>query len=110
MIVVLLGVIGFLLYQRFHPTETASGLSEKSIAVLPFENFSDDKDNAFFADGIQDDILTSLAKIHELKVISRTSVMPYRGASKSNLRQIAEALGVVGLLFVKEMRGAPIDA
>ena len=54
----------------------------KSIAVLPFDNFSDDKENAFFADGIQDDILTSLAKIHDLKVISRTSVMPYRGAAK----------------------------
>ena len=52
---------------------------DKSIAVLPFENFSDDKENAFFADGIQDDILTNLAKIGELKVISRTSVMPYRG-------------------------------
>jgi TolB-like protein len=53
---------------------------EKSIAVLPLENLSDDKENAFFADGLQDDILTSLAKISDLKVISRTSVSQYRGA------------------------------
>src|ERR1043165_1248376 len=50
---------------------------DKSIAVLPFENYSDDKENAYFADGIQDDILTNLSKIGDLKVISRTSVMPY---------------------------------
>src|SRR5205814_1893380 len=56
---------------------------DKSIAILPFENFSDDKENAFFADGIQDDILTNLAKIGDLKVISRTSVMPYRGKEKN---------------------------
>src|SRR5881227_2048620 len=66
---------------------------DKSIAVLPFENFSDDKENAYFADGIQDDILTNLSKIGDLKVISRTSVMPYRGKEK-NVREIAQALGV----------------
>jgi TolB-like protein/Tfp pilus assembly protein PilF len=93
-IVVLLGVIGFLLFQRFRRSETPSTRLDKSIAVLPFDNFSDDKENAFFADGIQEDILTSLAKIRELTVISRASVMTYRGASKNNLRQIAEALGV----------------
>ncbi len=65
---------------------------EKSIAVLPFENLSDDKENALFADGVQDDILTKLAKIADLKVISRTSVMEYRG--KRNLRQIGAALHV----------------
>ena len=70
---------------------------DKSIAVLPFENFSDDKENAFFADGIQDDILTNLAKIGDLKVISRTSVMPYRGKEK-NLREIGKALGVSTIL------------
>src|SRR6266478_5646197 len=79
--------------------------AEKSIAVLPFENFSDDKENAFFADGIQDDILTSLAKIRDLKVISRTSVMPYRGATKNNLPQIAQALGVVNVLEGSVRRG-----
>jgi TolB-like protein/Tfp pilus assembly protein PilF len=70
---------------------------DKSIAVLPFENFSEDKDNAFFADGIQDDILTNLAKIGDLKVISRTSVMPYRGKEK-NVREIGKALGVSTIL------------
>jgi TolB-like protein/Tfp pilus assembly protein PilF len=70
---------------------------DKSIAVLPFENFSDDKENAFFADGIQDDILTNLSKIGDLKVISRTSVMPYRGKEKS-LREIGKALGVSAIL------------
>jgi TolB-like protein/Tfp pilus assembly protein PilF len=70
---------------------------DKSIAVLPFENFSDDKDAAFFADGIQDDILTSLAKIRDLKVISRTSVMGYRG-KQNNVREIGQALGVSTIL------------
>jgi TolB-like protein/Tfp pilus assembly protein PilF len=70
---------------------------DKSIAVLPFENFSDDKENAYFADGIQDDLLTNLAKIGDLKVISRTSVMPYRGKA-SNLREIGKALGVGTIL------------
>jgi TolB-like protein len=70
---------------------------DKSIAVLPFENFSDDKANAFFADGIQDDILTNLARIGDLKVISRTSVMSYRGKEK-NVRDIGKALGVSTIL------------
>ena len=63
---------------------------DKSIAVLPFENLSDDKENAFFADGMQDDILTNLSKIGELKVISRTSVMGYRGKT-ANVREIGKA-------------------
>jgi TolB-like protein/predicted Ser/Thr protein kinase len=66
------------------------------IAVLPFENLSRDKENAVFADGVQDDVLTKLAKIADLKVISRTSVMPYRGAR--NTRQIGNALGVSHVL------------
>jgi len=66
---------------------------EKSIAVLPFENFSDDQQNAYFADGIQDDILSSLAKVADLKVISRTSVRQYRTGTR-NVREIGEALGV----------------
>jgi TolB-like protein/Flp pilus assembly protein TadD len=94
---VLACAVAYLIYQRYHPG-ASSGTPEKSIAVLPFENFSDDKENAFFADGIQDDILTSLAKIRDLKVISRTSVMPYRGATKNNLPQIAQALGVANVL------------
>jgi serine/threonine-protein kinase len=66
------------------------------IAVLPFENLSDDKEHAFFADGVQDDILTKLAKIAELKVISRSSVMQYRG--KQDVRQIGNALRVSHIL------------
>ncbi len=70
---------------------------DKSIAVLPFENLSDDKENAYFADGIQDDVLTNLSKIGDLKVISRTSVMPYRGKG-SNVREIGKTLGVATIL------------
>ena len=70
---------------------------DKSIAVLPFENFSDDKENAYFADGIQDDLLTTLSKIGDLKVISRTSVMQYRGRA-NNVREIGKALGVSAVL------------
>jgi len=70
---------------------------DKSIAVLPFENLSDDKENAFFADGIQDDVLTNLSKLSDLKVISRTSVMQYKGKAK-NVREIGKALGVSNIL------------
>jgi TolB-like protein/Flp pilus assembly protein TadD len=70
---------------------------EKSIAVLPFENFSDDVKNAHFADGIQDDILSSLAKVADLKVTSRTSVRQFRIGTR-NLREIGEALGVAYIL------------
>src|SRR4051794_35393365 len=70
-----------------------SVIPEKSIAVLPFENLSDDQQNTYFADGIQDDILSSLAKVADLKVISRTSVRQYRGEAR-NVREIGEALGV----------------
>lgn len=71
---------------------------EKSIAVLPFENFSPEKDNAFFADGIQDDILTTLAKIKDLRVISRSSVMGFRDAGAQNVRHIGRKLGVANVL------------
>src|SRR5437762_2672126 len=67
---------------------------EKSIAVLPFENLSAEQENAFFTDGVQDEILTNLAKIADLKVISRTSVLQYKTGMKRNLREIANALGV----------------
>jgi TolB-like protein/Flp pilus assembly protein TadD len=70
---------------------------EKSIAVLPFENLSDDQQNTYFADGIQDDILSNLAKVADLKVISRTSVRQYRGGTR-NIREIGEALGVAYIL------------
>ena len=71
---------------------------EKSIAVLPFESLSDNKNDTYFADGVQDEILNNLAKIAQLKVISRTSVMQYRGNEKRDLRQIAAALGVANVL------------
>src|ERR1700704_2206191 len=72
--------------------------TEKSIAVLPFENISANKDDVYFADGVQDEILNNLAKITQLKVISRTSVMQYRADNKRDLRQIATALGVANVL------------
>lgn len=71
---------------------------DKSIAVLPFQNLSDEKENAYFADGMQDDILTNLSKIGDLKVISRMSVMSYRGDGLRNAREIGKALGVATLL------------
>src|SRR5881394_1051248 len=70
---------------------------DRSIAVLPFQNLSDEKENAYFADGVQDDLLTNLSKIGDLKVISRTSVMPYR-ATQSNAREIGKTLGVGTIL------------
>ena len=71
---------------------------EKSIAVLPFQNLSGDKENAYFTDGVQDEILTHLARIADLKVISRTSVMHYKSGALRNLREIGQQLGVAHLL------------
>ena len=68
-------------------------LAEKSVAVLPFENLSEDKESAFLADGVQGDILTALSKVADLKVISRTSVNSYAAGTARNLREIAESLG-----------------
>ena len=73
-------------------------ISEKSIAVLPFANLSDDKQNAYFTDGVQDEILNNLAKVADLKVISRTSVFQYKPEVHRNLREIAKALGVAHIL------------
>jgi serine/threonine protein kinase len=81
------------------PVAQATAVSEKSIAVLPFENMSAEKDDAFFADGIQDDVLTSLGKIKELTVIARASVMAYRGAALAGkLRDIGQTLRVSHVL------------
>ena len=77
--------------------ERVAALSDKSIAVLPFDNLSRDPENAYFADGIQDEILTRLAKIAELKVISRTSTQRFKSAP-GDLRQIAQQLGVTNIL------------
>ena len=80
------------------PAPAATAIPEKSIGVLPFANLSDDKENAFFADGVQDEILTNLARIADLKVISRTSVMQYKTGAARNLREIGKQLGVAHLL------------
>lgn len=79
------------------PSATSTSIPEKSIAVLPFENRSEDKANAYFADGVQDEILTRLAKIADLKVISRASTAGYASAP-SDLREIARQLGVANIL------------
>jgi serine/threonine-protein kinase len=79
-------------------TPSAAAIPQKSIAVLPFENLSANQENAFFTDGIQDEILTNLAKLAELKVISRTSVQRYRGDAARDTREIAKALGVAHVL------------
>jgi TolB-like protein/Tfp pilus assembly protein PilF len=98
-IAVLLLVIAVLVYQRLHLTVSPvrSNIPEKSIAVLPFENRSEDKANAYFADGIQDEILTRLSKIADLKVISRTSTQHYKSAPE-NLSEIGQQLGVAHIL------------
>ncbi len=72
----------------------ALAIESKSIAVLPFENLSEEKANAYFADGMQDEILIDLARIAALKVISRTSVMQYKADAQRNLRKIGQQLGV----------------
>ena len=96
--------ISFTIFLRHRATlsatfEGAAGtIPEKSIAVLPFENLSDDKQNAYFADGVQDEILTNLAKVADLKVISRTSVMQYKNIIQRNLREVGRTLGVAHIL------------
>src|SRR5205814_10607046 len=91
-------------FNRAPPRTMARALSalaaipEKSIAVLPFENLSNEKENAYFADGVQDEILTGLSRVTDLKVISRTSVMQYKAGPRPNLREIATDLGVAHVL------------
>ena len=97
-----IAMLGLGAYWFWHPRTTdlhlepaaAPAIVEKSIAVLPFENLSDEKQNAYFADGVQDEILTNLARVADLKVISRTSVMQYKSGVQRNLRDIAKMLGV----------------
>jgi TolB-like protein/Flp pilus assembly protein TadD len=80
------------------PNESRSVVGAKSIAVLPFENRSEEKQNEYFADGVQDEILTYLTKIADLKVISRTSVLQYKSGVARNLREIAQQLGVANVV------------
>jgi len=104
-LVILGGGIWFLSRQKGSHSSASTGSStslvatipEKSIAVLPFENLSSDKENAYFAEGIQDEILTRLSKIADLKVISRSSTQKYKSAP-DNLREVGQQLGVANLL------------
>jgi TolB-like protein/class 3 adenylate cyclase/Flp pilus assembly protein TadD len=90
-------VVGIAMFSLYHARSILTA-SEKSIAVLPFENLSDDKENAYFTQGVGEEILTDLAKIADLKVISRTSVMQYKNGVSRNLREIGEQLGVAHVL------------
>jgi TolB-like protein/Tfp pilus assembly protein PilF len=96
-LVLLVGVLAVALPFYWHRNLTTSPPPEKSIAVLPFENRSEDKTNAYFAEGVQDEILTRLSKIADLKVISRTSTQHYKSAPE-NLPEIARQLGVAHIL------------
>ncbi len=98
-IAVLLLVIGILFFQRFHPnvSPAVSSTLDKSIAVLPFENLSEEKANAYFAEGVQNEILTRLATVRDLKVISRTSTAKYQ-SKPDNLKTVAQELGVSTIL------------
>ena len=86
------------LVARAAPNESKYAINAKSIAVLPFQNLSEEKQNEYFTDGVQDEILTYLAKIAELKVISRTSVLQYKSGVARNLREIAQQLGVANVV------------
>ena len=111
-IVVLVLALGYFAFDKFvltprreaalvvsaAPNESKSIIDSKSIAVLPFENLSEEKANAFFTDGVQDEILTYLAKIADLKVISRASVMQYKSGAPRKLREIAQQLGVANVV------------
>src|SRR5262252_9326012 len=103
--VVLLLTDRFVLRHGVNETTTAP-IPEKSIAVLPFQNLSADPENAFFTDGVQDEILNNLAKIADLKVISRTSVMQYKSIVKRNVREIANTLGVAHVVEGSVQRAA----
>jgi TolB-like protein/Flp pilus assembly protein TadD len=114
-----LGISSLIFFHRASPTTTsvspkataiattaASAFPEKSIAVLPFQNLSDQKENAYFADGVQDEILTLLAKVADLKIVSRTSVMQYKSGGARNLREIGRQLGVANVVEGSVQRSA----
>jgi TolB-like protein/Tfp pilus assembly protein PilF len=93
-------------FLRKAPARSLATAVEKSIAVLPFENLSEEKQNEYFAEGVQDEILTYLAKIADLKVISRTSVMHYMSGAPRNLREIGQQLGVAHVVEGSVQRAA----
>ncbi|HEY4271755.1 MAG TPA: FlgO family outer membrane protein [Candidatus Udaeobacter sp.] len=97
-VLVLAGVYFGASTRQAQPVAHVPAIREKSIAVLPFENLSNEKQNAYFADGVQDEILTGLTKVADLKVISRTSTLQYKSSANRNLREIAKALGVAHVL------------
>jgi TolB-like protein/class 3 adenylate cyclase/Tfp pilus assembly protein PilF len=97
-LLVLGAIVGGTFFYLRSPTASALRVLDKSIAVLPFDNRSSDKENAYFTDGVQDEILTNLAKIADLKVISRTSVLQYKSGVARNLREIAQQLGVANVV------------
>jgi serine/threonine protein kinase/tetratricopeptide (TPR) repeat protein len=104
LVVLAAAIVGMMVWKSESPHPTPS--LPAGIAVLPFENLSADPDNAFFADGVQDEILNNLAKIADLKVISRTSVIRYKSGAKRNLRQIANELGVAHVVEGSVQRAA----
>ena len=97
-LLVLSAIIAGVFFFARRPTTSALRVLDKSIAVLPFDNRSSDKENAYFTDGVQDEVLTNLAKIADLKVISRTSVLQYKSGVARNLREIAQQLGVANVV------------
>jgi TolB-like protein/Tfp pilus assembly protein PilF len=104
-LLVLLGAVFFLFMRK--PTQpVVAAIADKSIAVLPFENLSEEKQNEYFADGVQDQILTDLSQIADLKVISRTSVMQYKSGAARNLREIGQQLGVAHVVEGSVQRAA----
>src|SRR5213593_1573701 len=105
-LLVLGAIVGGTFFFSHRPTTSALRVLDKSIAVLPFENLSSDKENAYFTDGVQDEILTDLAKIADLKVISRTSVMQYKSGTSRNLREIGQQLGVAHVVEGSVQRAA----
>jgi len=98
-----IAAVAFALFPRWHNRALShnaapANIPVKSIAILPFENRSEDKENAFLADGVQDDVLTSLVQVKDLKVIGRSSVMSYRDGARRNLREIGQQLNVAHVL------------
>ena len=105
-LLVLAAIVAAFAFLLRRPTRSAVAIAEKSIAVLPFENLSSDKQNAYFTDGVQDEILTHLARIADLKVISRTSIMQYKSGAPRNLREIGQQLGVAYVVEGSVQRAA----
>jgi len=108
-VLLLIVIAAWFLFGRYHMSSKRSAVAElpaKSIAVLPFENLSRDPDNEFFTDGVQDEILSDLSKVADLRVISRTSVMQYKAGAQRNLREIAQQLGVAHVVEGSVQRAA----